>query len=53
MQLKGGLKVIQDLYNCPEPPKNWKAEYYKLKERELKEKNKKAYEERMKNENEN
>ena len=38
-------------YNCPEPPKNWKAEYYKLKERELKEKNKKAYEERMKNEN--
>jgi len=38
-------------YNCPEPPKNWKAEYYKTKERELKEKNKKAYEERIKNEN--
>ncbi len=31
-------------YNCPEPPKNIKREYYQRKERELKEKNKREYE---------
>ena len=31
-------------YNCPEPPKNIKREYYQRKERELKERNKREYE---------
>ena len=31
-------------FNCPEPPKNIKREYYQRKERELKEKNKREYE---------
>ena len=31
---------------CPEPPKNIKKEYYQTKERESKEKNKRAYEAR-------
>ncbi len=37
-------------YNCPNPPKNWRAEWYQRKEREEKERNKRAYEERMKKE---
>ena len=31
-------------FNCPEPPKNVKREYYQRKERELKERNKREYE---------
>ena len=31
-------------YNCPEPPKNIKREYYQRKEKELKERNKREYE---------
>lgn len=31
-------------FSCPDPPKNAKAEYYKQKEQELKEKNKREYE---------
>ena len=31
-------------FNCPEPPKNIKREYYQRKERELKERNKREYE---------
>jgi len=30
-------------FSCPDPPKNAKAEYYKQKEQELKEKNKREY----------
>ena len=30
-------------YNCPEPPKNIKREYYQRKEKELKERNKREY----------
>jgi len=30
-------------FNCPEPPKNIKREYYQRKERELKERNKREY----------
>ena len=34
-------------FNTPDPPKNAKAEYYKQKEQELKEKNKRDYERRQ------
>tara|TARA_Y100000114_G_scaffold89261_1_gene82784 strand:- start:116 stop:628 length:513 start_codon:yes stop_codon:yes gene_type:complete len=41
-------KLTGKSYNCPEPPKEWKKEFYKRKEAEIKEKNKKAYIERNK-----
>tara|TARA_E500000331_G_scaffold298088_1_gene297718 strand:+ start:1888 stop:2403 length:516 start_codon:yes stop_codon:yes gene_type:complete len=40
-------KLTGSCYNCPEPPKNIKREYYAKKERELKERNKRTYEERL------
>ncbi len=40
-------KLTGSCYNCPEPPKNIKREYYQKKERELKERNKRNYVERM------
>ena len=33
-------------FNCPDPPKNIKREYYQQKERELKEKNQQEYKRR-------
>ena len=39
-------KLTGSCYNCPEPPKNIKREYYAKKGSELKERNKRAYEER-------
>ena len=42
-----GKKLTGSSYNCPEPDdKKLKREYYSKKERELKERNKRAYEER-------
>ena len=39
-------KLTGSCYNCPGPPKNIKKAYYQTKERESKEKNKRAYEAR-------
>ncbi len=36
-------KLTGSCYNCPEPPKALKREYYKKKEQELKERNKREY----------
>ena len=37
-------KLTGEGFNAPDPPKNAKAEYYKQKEQELREKNKREYE---------